>query len=270
MKVLIKICYCSLFISLTYANEIKVGVVPQFDHRTIQSIWEPILHELELDNQLKYKLVGSPSISDFEVKFEKGEFDFVYLNPYHLLVAHQKQGYYPILRDIGRELYGIIVTKSNTPIESIEGLNDKKVAFPSPNALGAALIPRAEFAMKYMISPIYLYVNSHDSVYLNVILGKVDAGGGVQKTFNQQPEYIKNKLKIIYETERVAPHPIAVHPRVDKGIVEGFKRTFYKCYRNEVKKIWLEKIPIKVLGEARIEDYNSLKEMGLESFYVRK
>lgn len=259
-----------LLFNICFANEITFGVVPQFDHRKIQSIWNPILQEINSDHGLKIKLIGSPSIADFEVKFEKGEFDFVYLNPYHLIIANQKQGYYPILKDTGRELYGIIVVRKDSSINNIHQLHQKKIALPSPNALGAALIPRTEFATKYKITPTYIYVKSHDSVYLNVLLGKVDAGGGVQKTFNKQPNYIKDKLRIIYETEHVSPHPIAVHPRVSKEIIKKINDTFYKCFNDEKKRLWLEKIPIKKLGEANLLDYQQLKTMGLESFYIRK
>lgn len=90
-------------------------------------------------------------------------------------------------RDNGHSLVGIIVVKKDSPVQSASELDGKTVAFPSPNALGATLLPRAEFDREFNIKVNELYVKSHSSVYLNVLLGKTAAGGGVQKTLSLQP-----------------------------------------------------------------------------------
>ena len=85
-------------VSATEKNADKVysfGVVPQFDSRHIHSIWQPILEEIQQLTGLKFYLSGSSSIPEFEKEFAKGTFDFVYMNPYHILMANKKQGYLP-------------------------------------------------------------------------------------------------------------------------------------------------------------------------------
>jgi phosphonate transport system substrate-binding protein len=191
------------------------------------------------------------------------------MNPYHAIIGHDREGYEPIIRDVGRSLYGIIVVKKDSPFNAIEDLDGKKVAFPAPNALGAALIPRAEFSRKYNIDVEEMYVGSHSSVYLNVALGLAAAGGGVQKTLSQQPEQITSQLRIISKTQEVPPHPITAHKRVPDEVKQAVSDAFLKIAATEQGAKLLKKIPMVSAGKASIQDYQLLNEMKLDEFYVK-
>lgn len=122
----------------------RIGVVPQFEQRKLFRIWIPILQELEARTGLRFEVVGSELIPDFEKLFLAGEFDFAYMNPYHVVSANNVQGYLPLVCDGSRTLQGILVVRKDSPITSIEELKGQTVAFPSANALGASLLPRSE------------------------------------------------------------------------------------------------------------------------------
>ncbi|MGD8925559.1 MAG: phosphate/phosphite/phosphonate ABC transporter substrate-binding protein [Thioalkalispiraceae bacterium] len=250
-------------------TEYTLGIVPQYDSRKISQIWQPLIDEINRVSGITLNLVGSPSIPAFERSFEKGAYDFAYMNPYHILVANQAQGYQPIIRDVGRQLYGIIVVRKDSPVTSLQDLEGKVVAFPAPNALGAALIPRYTFAKKFNVKIKPKYVKSHSSVYLNVLLRQAAAGGGVQKTLQGQPAELQDQLRVLYETDKVAPHPIAVHPRVPVKDVEKVRQAILAISKTKRGERWLRKIPINRAGEASLEDYAPLKDMGLAEFYVR-
>jgi len=265
---------CSLILSLPLpglANTetiYSVGVVPQFEARRITEIWQPILAEISQLSGVKLELKASPNIPAFEQQFTAGEFDFAYMNPYHAIIANKKPGYTPLLRDNGRSLSGIIVVKKDSPIQSVSELDGKTVAFPAPNALGAALLPRAEFDRKFKIKINELYVKSHSSVYLNVLLGKAAAGGGVKKTLSQQAEEIRDQLRVLYQTTKVPSHPLTVHPRVDAAIQDKIKAAFLQLGDTEKGQALLKAIPMKQIGPASIDDYAPLREMGLDQYYV--
>ncbi len=264
---------CSLILlpCLTNAETIySIGVVPQFEARRIAEIWQPILAEISQLSGVKLELKASPNIPAFEQQFTAGEFDFAYMNPYHAIIANKKPGYAPLLRDNGRSLSGIIVVKKDSPIQSVSELDGKTVAFPAPNALGAALLPRAEFDRKFKIKINELYVKSHSSVYLNVLLGKAAAGGGVQKTLSQQAKEIRDQLRVLYQTTKVAPHPLTAHPRIDAAIQDRVKTAFLQLGDSEKGRMLLKAIPMKQIGPASIDDYAPLKEMGLDQYYVVK
>jgi phosphonate transport system substrate-binding protein len=246
------------------------GVVPQYDAQRIFETWQPILREIEKLTGLKFKLTGSLTIPAFETQFMVGEFDFAYMNPYHALKAAEKQHYIPQVRDVGRSLYGIIVVRKDSPITTVQDLEGKTVAFPAPNALGASLIPRADLKNLYNINILPRYVQSHSSVYLNVALGRVAAGGGLQKTFGQQKKSIRNKLRILYKTREVATHPIVAHERVPEEDRKKVKLAFLSLANTQKGRMLLSKVPIVKLGPATLKDYLPLKTLALESFYVKE
>ena len=246
------------------------GVVPQFDIRQIEQIWQPILKEVSMRSGVTLKLKASTKIPDFEKEFESGNFHFAYMNPYHAIVANEKQGYQPILRDLGKRLFGIIVVHKDSPLTDIKQIDGKKVAMPAPNALGAALLPRAEFATKFNIKPEISYVRSHDSVYLNTAMGISDAGGGVMATFNRQPKEIRDELRILYKTGDVPKHPITAHASVPAGIVKRVQDAFLELGNSANGMALLSKVPMKKIGVSKLNDYQMLVDMGLKQFYVKK
>lgn len=114
--------------------ELTVGVVPQFPPSEIHASWNPLLLELGSISSLKLRLKSYPSIPAFEQGFLR-EMDLAYLNPYHVLMAHQAAGYLPLLRDSKRRLAGILVVRKESPIRSIAQLQGATIAFPHPMPL---------------------------------------------------------------------------------------------------------------------------------------
>ena len=245
-----------------------IGVVPQFEARKLHEIWRPILDLLERETGYKFKIRGSSSIPKFEQEFAQGKFDFAYMNPYHLIIANDSAGYIPLVRDHGRKLYGVLVVKKDSGITSPAQLNDKTLVFPAPNALGASLQMRQELHDKFGIEFKTNYVKTHDSVYLNVLLGEASAGGGVQKTLNEQKKQYKDMLRVIYQTQKVAPHPLAVLPDVPVEVRDRVRDALLEIGQSKEGQELLSKIPMNKIGPASMQDYLPLKHIGLERFYI--
>lgn len=247
-----------------------VGIVPQFEAKKLRRIWKPVLKQLEQKTGFNFKLRGAPTIPAFEKEFLAGKFDFSYMNPFHLLIANETQGYIPLVRDHSKKLQGVLVVRKDSDVKSVKDLNNKKLAFPSPNALGASLQMRAELHDKFNLNITPVYVKTHDSVYLNIYLKQVAAGGGVGKTFNKQAEKLRDTLKILYKTTPVAPHPIAAHPRVPEEDRNKVLNALFEIANTDNGKKLLAQIPIKQLGNASMKDYEPLNKMKLKRFFVSK
>ncbi|WP_415886468.1 phosphate/phosphite/phosphonate ABC transporter substrate-binding protein [Neptuniibacter sp. QD37_6] len=251
--------------SVSVAKTFTVGVVPQFDIKTIYSIWQPILDVLEEKTGHKYVLKGSKDIPTFEKDFSMGAFDFAYMNPYHYTISEH---YKPIARDHGRKLFGILVVNRDEGIQNIQQLEGQTLVFPAPNALGASLMIRSELEQKYGINFTPKFVNTHSSVYLNVVLNLAPAGGGVQKTFNQQQSDIKEKLNILLKTESVQPHPLTAKLDLDSDIVESVTEALLQMGKDENHQKLLAKVPFKKIGAASDRDYDQVRKLNLERYYV--
>lgn len=243
------------------------GVVPQFTPRQTRDIWHPILERIGKRTGLHFRLTGSPDIPTFERQFLKGEFDFAYMNPYHLLKGSRSQGYEPLVRDTGRMLHGILLVRKNSPIRDVKALQGKRVDFPSPNALGASLLLRAALLDRFAVAVEPHYVQNHSSVYLNVVLGQAEAGGGVQKSLEQQPAKIRDALRVLYRTSGVPSHPIVAHPRVNQRHRKQVREAFLELGTDAGGRQLLSRIPIAAIGTASMEDYLPLERLGLDRFY---
>lgn len=250
------------------ADRLRVGVVPQFDLRRIDSVWTPLLERLSRQAGLDFQLDIPPNIPAFEKSLMAGEYDLAYMNPYHAVVANKRQGYVPLLRDHGEDLYGLIVVAKDSPITSVAMLDGKVVAFPSPNAMGAALVPRAEFARKFKIAVTEKYVKSHSSAYLSVVLGEADAGGGILATYALLEPSVRDRLRILYETEHFPPHPLSAHPRLPAALREQITEAFLALAATPEGAPLVREIPMKQPGPTRYEDYAALARLGLDAFYV--
>jgi len=245
-----------------------VGIVPQYGISKTYMIWQPILAEISERTGYKFKLVGSSSISKFEREVMAGAFDFAYMNAFHLVVSTKNSEYLPLFNDHGRELYGVLVVKKDSPITSPEDLAGQRVAFPSPNALGASLKMRQELTDVYGTTYVAEYVKSHDSVYLNVLMGVSAAGGGVYSTLNSQPREYRDRLRVIHETERLPPHPFSALNSVPEKVRQAVVDAFLDLNNTEQGRNLLMKIPIRDIGVVTMADYQPISNMGLDRFYI--
>ncbi|MDF1766262.1 MAG: phosphate/phosphite/phosphonate ABC transporter substrate-binding protein [Gammaproteobacteria bacterium] len=252
-----------------FAEEFTFGVVPQFTTQKINDIWSPLLAELSARSGDTYTLTIEPDINEFESAFQRGDYDFAYMNPWHGVVANEAQGYLPIIRDGASTLKGVLVVRADSGINRIEQLERPEIAFPSPNALGASLLMRAELATLHNIEVSPLYVRTHPSVYLNVALGKSIAGGGVMRTLRAQPSAIQEQLKVIHETREISPHPISVHPRVSSEARDRFISAVNQAAASTRGATLFAEVPIQEPAAASLDDYLILRNWNLGDFYVQ-
>ncbi|WP_200892699.1 phosphate/phosphite/phosphonate ABC transporter substrate-binding protein [Thalassospira sp. HJ] len=196
-------------------TSLSFGVVPQQSASRLARIWLPILEKLGQKAGYNIKFATAKDIPTFEACLAQGAYDVAYMNPYHYVVFSDVSGYRAIGRQQNHRLRGLLVTRKDSAIETLDDLDGQEVAFPSPAAFGASVIPRAEIAARG-ISISENYVNSHDSVYMAVANGLTVAGGGVKRTWNTIPEAIRDQLRVFYQTEPYSPHAFAVHGRLSE------------------------------------------------------
>ncbi len=245
------------------------AVVPQFEQRKLFATWKPIVDDLEKRSGLSLKLVATLSVPEYERGLARGAFDFVYANPYHILKVSTSQGYIPLIRD-SAPLRGILVVRKDSPIIDLEELSGKTIAFPSPNALGASLLMRADLARNYQVTVNPLYVKTHSSVYLHVVNGLASAGGGVEKTLQEQDAAIRDALKVIYTTRDMPSHPVAGHPRVPRADREKVRNALLEMGASNEGREWLAKVPMQKVISTSLDDYIAMRAWGLESLWVEE
>ncbi len=249
----------------TATESYSFSVVPQFERRMLFSIWQPIVDQLEKRTGLHLHLVTSLSVSDYESDVQKGQYDFIYLNPYMMPVVTETPGYIPLVRD-ARPIHGILVVRKDSPLQKVSDLQGKTLAVPSMTALGASLLLRAELDRQFGVQPKVIIAKTHSSVFLHVINGFADAGGSVQKTLGEQDARIQGALRVLHRTVAVPSHPLAAHRRVPVEVREKLRQAFIDLASSEEGRALLEKVPMQSPVAAQIGDYDVLKSLKLENY----
>ena len=266
--ILIILLYLLVNFNLCSAAQVSTytfAVVPQYPKLTIHKNWTPLIKYLSKQLGVKIVLKHYPSISEFDSDLKLGVPDFAYMNPYQAVEAKKSQGYIPLIRDGVKQLKGILVVRKDSTIKSVGDIKGQVVAFPDPNAFAASLYPRAILNDK-LIEFKPQYVVTHANVYRHVILNKVNVGGGVYGTLNNEKPNIRNHLRIIFETPGSSPHPIGAHPRVPKEIQSKVIAAILKIADDQAKKKLLEAIQITKPVKANYEiDYRTLEALKLDS-----
>jgi len=254
--------------SQTSTKVYTFDVVPQFPAAKIFTTWSPLLQRIGQDSGLCFELRVSPSIPEFEQKFIKGESEFIFLNPYHAVLAYQKKKYQPLLADSQDLLTGILVVRSDNAIKNLNDLKGKTVAFPAPNSFAASLLIRAELAkQKIDINPIF--VKTHSNVYRSVINKDAIAGGGVNNTLDNEAPEVRKELRVLYETSAYTPHPIATHPSVPNAVRERFLNATIKLTQDPTGQKLLEDINLhKPQAVSYTKHYKVLESLQLDKFLV--
>jgi phosphonate transport system substrate-binding protein len=241
------------------------SVAPQFERRKLFSIWQPIVDELERRTGLRFELVTSLSVGDYDNDVKNGVYDFIFVNPYMMPRIEKQPGYRPLIRD-SAPLHGILVVRKDSPLRKIEDLRGKTLAVPSMTALGASLLLRAELDRDFGVKTRPLIAKTHTSVFLHVVNGLADAGGSVQKALSEQDPRIQDSLKVLHRTRGIPSHPVAAHQRVPAPVRERVRQAFLDFSADPGGRALLAEIPMQQAVVAKSEDYQLVLRLNLESY----
>jgi len=245
----------------------KLAIIPQYTPLFIFRHWRPLVEHVEKETGIRLKIITYKNFEHFMSALQKGEADFSYLSPYHLVMARRQQNYIPLLRDTEKKLVGIVVVPNSSKIKSIKELDGQTIAFPSPTAFAASLYMRAWLREKVGIDFTPQYVGTHGNVYRSVAHNFVTAGGGVNSTLDSQPNPLQESLKILYEIPGVASHPLAVHSRVDLKVRNTLSNAIYAMSKTEKGKTLLSAVQIAKPVEANYaDDYAFLEKLNLDKY----
>ncbi len=258
---------CGLCVPVAWAQPVpsvvlSVGIVPQQAASELARVWIPLLQEVGRRARVQLAFRTASDIPMFEDRLLKGEFDLAYMNPYHYTVFSKTAGYQAFLKEKERKLAGIIVVARNSPIQNLEQLEGKRVAFPAPAAFAASILPRAEFS-RHHIAIEARFVSSHESVYKGVASGLFEAGGGIQRTLEALEPQIASQLRVLSRTPAYTPHALAVHARVSPELVERLRQAFLALDGDEAGRALLAPLSFKGLVGATDGEWDVVRALRL-------
>lgn len=246
------------------ADTMVFGVVPQQSARKLAQAWGPILNYLSEKTGDDYSFATATDIPTFEKRLLEGVYDIAYMNPYHYVVFEEASHYRAFAKQAEKEIVGLIVVNKDSQISTLEDLQNLPVAFPSPAAFAASVLPRAELKRRGInIEP--RYVSSHDSVYLNVAKGFFAAGGGIGRTLNNFNPEMRDHLKVLWKTEGYTPHAFAASPNVLPDKMTRLQSAMMAMHLDEQGRALLAKIGFNGIEAATDADWNDIRALELKA-----
>ena len=239
------------------------GIVPQQAPSKLLKSWAPVFHYMQERTGHRFVFRTAPDIPTFEDRVLAGEYDFVYMNPYHFTVFNQGEaGYQAVARAKDKRIRGIIVVRKDSPAHALEDLAGQQLAFPAPAAFAASVLPQANLRSAGIAFEAK-YVSSHDSVYQSVAKGLYPAGGGVVRTLNATDPEVREQLRVLWTTPGYTPHAIAAHPDIPAGIIETVQQVLVGMNCEDEGRDALENLKIKGLEAATNADWDDVRSLNI-------
>lgn len=243
---------------------ISFGVVPQQSTTKLARLWLPIVKYLSVQTGYTLMFKTAKDIPTFERRLAAGTYDIAYMNPYHYTIFSRSPGYRAFAKTKNAAIRGIIIVRKDSPYQTLDELAGQTLAFPSPAAFAASVLPRRHLLERDVVfTPDY--VSSHDSVYHGVVRGFYAAGGGIARTLNNMPAAIQNELRILWTSKPYTPHAIAAHPRVPAEVVERVQQVMEAMHADPAGRALLQAIRFyQGIESARDSEWDDVRHLGIQ------
>ncbi|MBU0480004.1 MAG: phosphate/phosphite/phosphonate ABC transporter substrate-binding protein [Proteobacteria bacterium] len=218
-----------------------IGLIPQGPALKMYERWAPFIDRLSKETGLLLSVKVYDHVSQFENSLKEGLVDFAYLNSTQEAAAFNQQGYIPLVRS-EKFFKGAIFVPTDSKISSVQELKGQNIAFVSERSLCSVVLRQALSTEEEIGDFHIVYAGSSGNVYKNVLLGKAEAGGTLDVSLNRESSEVVSRLKTIYETPPMAPHPIAAHPRTPEAAREAIVGAMLRMAGEEEGKKLLESI----------------------------
>ncbi|MDD2884655.1 MAG: PhnD/SsuA/transferrin family substrate-binding protein [Dechloromonas sp.] len=203
----------------------EFAVHPLHNPGKLIEAYQPLIAHLNQQlPDIEFRLEASRDYAAYEQKIRDRRPAFLLPNPWQTLLA-QKFGYH-VLAEAGdrADFRGIFIVRRDSQVRQPGDLDDRTIAYPSPTALAAAIMPQF-FLHQHGLSVTRdvrnIYVGSQESAIMNVFLGQADAGATWPPPWRQfqldHPEKAA-QLKVIWETPPLINNSVMVRDDVPAKI----------------------------------------------------
>jgi phosphonate transport system substrate-binding protein len=241
------------------------GLIPQGAAFSMHERWSPFIEKLSKETGIAFKIKVFDHVSEFEDTLIQGLFDFVYLHSAQEAQAYTHQKYFPLVRS-ERYCKGALFVEKNSNIKKVEDLKGKDIALVGQRSLCSIVLQHALKEKENLSDYNIIYGGSPTNVYKNVLLKKAAAGGTLDVALNRESAEVFSNLRLIYETPPMAPHPIAVHPRISGTIRNRVREAIMRISRDEngTKLLKNVRMPPPLVYADYVRDYKNLEKYVIE------
>lgn len=246
------------------AADLTLAMTPRFAPEEILARVTPLKDRLEAALGKSIEILISPDFKDFEKRLKGGEIDLAYVNPtlypsaapVHEAVAMASEG------ASGTRLRGVIITRDDSPIVSIEDLKGQAVAIVSLKSTGGYLSQKVTLE-KAGLDLASLRIeeardNKQENVILSVFHGDVGAGFINEDALRIADNYVpSNRIRVIQRTAWMPNWAISVKHSLPPEVKDKVRDTLVGLAAEDKA---LAALKVKAFVPASDADYDVVRE----------
>lgn len=216
------------------AEVLRIGVLPDQSPEVLKKRFASVLSYLVENLQLNCELIVPDSYSHLLELFHDQKVDLVYLGGYSYVKARQKDHAIPlVMRRIDTHFTSLFIVNANSPVQTLDNLENKSIAFGSRLSTSGHLMPRY-FLQQQDITPESFfsevrYSGAHDQTAYWVRDGVVDVGAANATTIRSmlKKKMIKpDEIRILWETPPYADYVWAIRPQFAESFLSRIRDAF--------------------------------------------
>jgi len=223
-------------------HPIRMAIVPFLESGRLAKGMQALSDELKKETGLTYTGDVPTSYVAVVEAMCADRVDIGWVSPLAYILAREKCGADMTLVSVnssGTSYRGAVVTRTESPLKSIEDLKGKRFAWVDPGSTSGYLFPRAvlqEHKVSLDSLGQQVFAGGHDKAALAVLQGQVDAaaiGKDVIPRLNSTYPNADKELRIIEETPDIPNDGVAFRKGLSPEVVEKTRQALLRITARE-------------------------------------
>ena len=201
---------------------LQFGVLNQQSPVLTAERWNPILSYVSTVSGVPLRLKMGPTWQETDAMMARGEFDFIYTN-HNFQPQYDGIGYRVIARWGGDAIRCVIAVAADSPLQRIDELAGKRVAFPSPDAFVGYAVPKVGLKKAGVVVE-EVFSGNQEGALAQLKARRVAAAAANSRFLAQYSEREGVRFRELYISDPYPELAVVAHPRVPAQIVERVRQ----------------------------------------------
>lgn len=209
----------------------RLAIHPLHNPKKLAEAYQPLITYLDrVIPEVRIELEASRDYQSYETKFRARAPQLLLPNPWQTLEA-MKSGYHVIaMAGDAEDFRGIFIVRRDSAIATPADLKGKTVAYPSPTALAACIMPQYflhQHGVDVNRDINNVYVGSQESSIMNVYLRQADAGATWPlpwRLFERDHPTEAAQLQVIWQTPSLLNNSLMVRDDTPPAIAHQLQQ----------------------------------------------
>lgn len=258
----------SMFAQEKWPEKINFGVIPVAGSTSMKENFSGLTEHLNKKLGIKVELQLAGDYTGVITGMQHKHIDVAYFGPESYVQAQKRANAEALVVEVDIEsgvpgYRGIIITKKDSGLNSLESIKGKTWAFTSSQSTSGTLVPTVMFSKSGIDPQKYfskvLYSGGHEASILSIKAGKIDAASTNDLDFNRGlgKAWTADDFNIIWKSDLIPGSPMAVRGDLPESLKKALKEAFIS-YND---KDGLNKLKIKGYIEANDSMYNPIRDL---------